>query len=115
MNCFREPRLSSPASQKRSFEADQFGTLVSGVAQRINPRATLELILRLQPGLRRVVVIGGTAEIDRQVLQRVKDAAQSIKGRVEIAFWDNLTMAELRQSVTMLPPGSAILFARDVS
>src|SRR5206468_9732342 len=62
---------------EEEIRTDQFGTLVSGLAQRVNPRATLELILRLQPELRRVVVIGGTAEIDRHVLQRVKEAAQS--------------------------------------
>ncbi len=97
---------------EEEVRTDQFGTLVSGVAQRVNPRATLELILRLQPEMRRVVVIGGTAEIDRQVLQRVKEAAQSIKGHIQLDFWDNLTMAELRKAVIAVPQDSAILYAR---
>ena len=97
---------------EEEIRTDQFGTLVSGVAQRVNPRATLELILRLQPELRRIVVIGGTAEIDRQVLQRVKEAAQSIKGHIQIDFWDNLTMAELRKAVIAMPQDTAILYAR---
>lgn len=49
---------------------DQFGGLVSGIAQRVDPRATLELILRLQPETRRIVVIAGTAEIDRDVFNK---------------------------------------------
>jgi PAS domain S-box-containing protein len=97
---------------EEEIRTNQFGTLVSGLAQRVNPRATLELILRLQPELRRIVVVGGTAEIDRHVLQRVKEAAQSIKGRIEIDFWDNLTMAELRKAVPTVPRDTAILYAR---
>jgi two-component system, LuxR family, sensor kinase FixL len=97
---------------EEEVRTDQFGPLVSGLAQRVNPRATLELILRLQPEVRRVVVIGGTSEIDRHVLHRVKEAAQSIKDRIEIDFWDNLTMAELRKAITAVPRNTAILYAR---
>ena len=97
---------------EEEVRTDQFGTLVSGLAQRVAPRATLELILRLQPELRRVVVVGGTTEIDRHVLQRVREAAQSIEGRIEIDFWDNLSMAELRKAVIAMPRDTAILYAR---
>jgi hypothetical protein len=65
---------------EEEVSSDQFGRLVSGIAQRVDPRATLELILRLQPETRRIVVIGGTAEIDRSVMNRVKDAATSFAG-----------------------------------
>jgi PAS domain S-box-containing protein len=91
---------------------DQFGSLVSGVAQRIDPRATIGLILRLQPETRRIVVIGGTAEVDRSVLNRVKDAARSFAGRVDFDFWDNRSLGELRQATSALPPQTAILFSR---
>jgi PAS domain S-box-containing protein len=91
---------------------EQFGSMVGGIAQRVDPRATLELILRLQPETRRIVVIGGTAEVDRSVLNRVKDAARSFANRVDFDFWDNRNMAELRQAVTMLPPQTAILVSR---
>jgi signal transduction histidine kinase len=91
---------------------EQFGSLVSGIAQRVDPRATLELILRLQPQIRRIVVVGGTAEVDLSVLNRVKDAARSFAGRVEFDFWNDRSMAELRQAVAALPPQTAILFSR---
>ena len=97
---------------EETLRTDQFGPSVSGLAQRVNPRASLELILRLQPETRRIVVIGGTAEVDRHVVQLIKESAQSFKGRVEIDFWDNLIMAELRQAVTTLPGETVILFAR---
>ena len=91
---------------------DQFGGLVSGIAQRVDPRATIELILHLQPETRRIVVIGGTAEVDRDVINRVKEAARSFAGRVDFDFWDNRSMAELRQTVSVLPAQTAILFSR---
>jgi signal transduction histidine kinase len=70
------------------------------------------LILRLQPETRRIVVIGGTAEVDRSVIDRVKDAARSFTGRGEFDFWENRSMAELRQAVAALPPQTAILVSR---
>jgi PAS domain S-box-containing protein len=97
---------------EEEIRTDQFGPLISGLAQRVDPGATLELILRVQPETRRIVVIGGTAEVDRQVLQRVKEAAQPFKGRIAIEYWDNLRMADLRQAVTALPPNTAILYTR---
>jgi PAS domain S-box-containing protein len=97
---------------EEEVRTEQFGTRVTGVAQRVNPRAMLESIIRLQPELRHIVVIGGTAEIDRQVLQRVKEAAQSIKSPIQIDFWDNLTMAKLREAVVAMPQDTAILYAR---
>ena len=98
---------------EEEIRPDQFGGgLFSGLAQRLNPGANFELILRLQPEVRRVVVIGGTAEIDRQVLQRVREAAASFKERIAIDFWDNRIIGELRQAVKGLPRETVILFAR---
>src|SRR5215831_8973713 len=91
---------------------EQFGHMVRGIAQRVDPRATLELIVRLQPETRRIIVIGGTAEVDRSVLDRVREAARSFAESVDFDFWDNRSMAELRQAVPALPPRTAILLSR---
>jgi len=97
---------------EEEVKTHQFGPLVSGVAQRVDPRATLDLIFRLQPETRRIVVIAGTAEVDGHVLDRVKQAARSFEERIEFDFWDNRSLAELRQAVAVLPAQTAILFAR---
>ena len=97
---------------EEEMRRDQFGSLVSGIAQRVDPRASIDLILRLQPETRRIVVIGGTAEVDRGVMNIVKEAARSFAGRVDFDFWDNLSVAELRQAVSALPAQTAILFSR---
>ena len=59
---------------EENISRDQFGSLI-GIAQRVDRRATMEWILRLQPETRCIIVIGGTAEVDRSVLNRVKEAA----------------------------------------
>ena len=60
---------------------------LSGLAQRVDARGTIDLILRLQPETRRIVIIGGTAEVDRSVLNRVREATRWFVGRVEFDFW----------------------------
>jgi PAS domain S-box-containing protein len=59
-----------------------------------------------------VVVIGGTAEVDRHTLNRVKADARAFGKKAEFEFWDNHSMAELRKGVAVLPARTAILFAR---
>ena len=91
---------------------EQLGRLVSGFAQQVDPRATIELILQLQPETRRIVIIGGTAEVDRLALDRAENAAQSFAGRVEFEVWNQRSMAEIRKSVNSLAPKSVLLFTR---
>jgi hypothetical protein len=57
---------------------DQLGSLVTGFAQQVDPRTTIEMLLRLQPETQRIVVIGGTAEVDRLVLDRAEQAGALI-------------------------------------
>jgi hypothetical protein len=40
------------------FRSDQFGPMVGGLVQRIDAHATLDLMLRLHPDVKRIVVIG---------------------------------------------------------
>ncbi len=85
---------------------------VSGLAQRVDPRGTIELILRLQPDTRRIVVIGGVAEVDRHVISRTKEAARSFAAPVEFDFWTDRPLAEMSNAVKSLAPHTAILFTR---
>ena len=97
---------------EEEISVSQLGPHVSGVAQRVDPRGTIELIFRLQPDTRRIVVIGGTAEVDRHVISRAKEAARSFPAPVEFDFWTDRPMAEMSNAVKSLPPRTAILFTR---
>ncbi|HEY6997855.1 MAG TPA: ABC transporter substrate binding protein, partial [Candidatus Binatia bacterium] len=97
---------------EEKLHPDQFGKKVSGLAQRLNPQATLELITRLQPEVNRVVVVNGTAEVDRQVKEKIQDAVQPFKNKMKVEFWDNRTIDELREAVKVLPAHTAVLFGQ---
>jgi signal transduction histidine kinase/ABC-type uncharacterized transport system substrate-binding protein len=89
---------------------DGFGNRVTGVVQRIDFQGALELILKLQPDTQRIVVIGGSAPLDRRYLGRTEEAARSFAGRVQFDYWANYSVAEMRQAVTSLPPRTVIFF-----
>ena len=90
--------------------ADGFGNRVTGVVQRIDFPGALELILKLQPDTERIVVIGGTAPLDRRYLGRTEEAARSLAGRVRFDYWTTRPLAEMRQAVASLPPRTVIFF-----
>ena len=89
---------------------------VTGIVQRFDLRGTLGLILRLQPDTRRVVVIGGTSDVDRATLGRIAEVSQALEG-IEFEFWTNRPTAELPGAVKSLPSGTVVLLSsvlRDV-
>jgi PAS domain S-box-containing protein len=85
---------------------------VAGIAQRSDPRGTIELIFRLQPEIRRIVLIGGTADVDRHVMSRAQEVARGYAGRAEFEVWDKRSMPEILKAVSSLPRQTAILFTR---
>src|SRR6476620_3611224 len=88
------------------------GGHMTGIAQRSDADGTIKLILRLQPDIKNIVVIGGTAEVDRQVTNRVLEVAPRFAGRPEFEVWDKYSIGEILKAVESLPPKTAILFSR---
>ena len=60
---------------------------VIGVPVKLEPEKTIEVALRLHPGARRVVVITGTSEIDRDWESLLRRAFRPLEGRIEFEFW----------------------------
>jgi len=87
---------------------------VTGIVQRFDLRGTLGLIMRLQPDTRRIVVIGGTTDVDRATLGRIAEASRALEG-VEFDFWTNRPVAELARAVRSLPEGTAVLLSTVIS
>jgi PAS domain S-box-containing protein len=88
------------------------GDRATGIAQRSDGDGTIRLILQLQPDVKRIVVIGGTTEVDRAVINRVMQAATSFKDKVEFELWNNRSMGEILNEVISLPSQTAIFFTR---
>jgi len=82
---------------------------VTGIVQRADVRGTLELILRLQPGTRRIVVIGGPSPLDRTFLRKTEDLVRSFSGKVEFDFWTR-SLAETQRAVASLPRNTVVFF-----
>jgi hypothetical protein len=108
------PRIPITAAgfTEESLTPDQFGLSFTGFAHRVDPSGTLELMRRLQPNLRRVVVVNGRAETDRLVMERIKAAARQFTEEFEFEFWDHLTLPQLRPALANLSRDTAVLYGR---
>ena len=83
---------------------------VTGVLMVVEAAATLEAARRLQPDLRRAVVVGGASPLDRLFLENVRqDLARHPPG-IEVSYLSGLPMTELRQTLAGLPPQTAVLY-----
>jgi len=94
------------------------GTNATGVAASFDYRGTLDLILRLQPDTRRIVVIGGVDSSSRGLVHEVGKTSLLYSNRVDFEYWTNQPMAELKAGVSGLPNGTVVLYTaifRDVS
>ncbi len=91
--------------------ADSLGGQATGLAEHSDTDGTIKLMLRLQPDIERIVVIGGTAEVDRHVTNRVLESARRFPG-VKFEVWDNRSVNAILKDVRSLPPRTAILFSR---
>jgi PAS domain S-box-containing protein len=97
---------------EEEFPANRVSGRVTGIAQHSDPAGTIELIRRLQPEIQRIVLIGGTADVDRDVMSRARQAAHSFAGRFEFEVWDKRSIPEILNAVRSLPPQAAIVFTR---
>ncbi len=81
----------------------------TGVENDMAPRDTVGLALQLLPGTRNIVVVGGVAALDREVLANVKKQLMSYEGRVEISYLTDLAMPDLLGRLRRLPSNTIIL------
>jgi signal transduction histidine kinase len=83
--------------------------LVTGVTRRLDPKATIEFILRLQPETTRLVVIAGGA-IFVPLEQLTRRDLLSFEPSLAADYWFDLPMDVVLARVKALPPRSAILY-----
>lgn len=99
------------AVNDRDLPGQPLGTQVTGLVARPDYQGTLEVIFRLQPDTRRIVVIGGmwAAEGSRPTLQAER-AIRAFADRAEFEFWTNRPLADLQSAVAALPAHSVVLY-----
>jgi signal transduction histidine kinase len=87
-----------------------FAAGITGVTATLDPVGTLELALRLQPGARQVVVVGGVGEIDRAFLDGVRLALHRYQGRLQATWLDHHTLEQMTAAVSQLPADTIVLY-----
>lgn len=88
----------------------------TGLILQFEAEATLELALRQNPGVRRVMVVAGTSPDERQEILSVRHDFRRFEGRVEFQYVTDVTLAELMTRLSKAPRDSIVLllnFAQD--
>jgi signal transduction histidine kinase len=84
---------------------------VTGVAITVDIAGTIDLARNLQPGLRRLAVVAGTALVDRSLTSLAREIfKKDFQGQLEWIDLTGLHMQELLERVSQLPDSTAILF-----
>ena len=81
----------------------------TGVMARLRPAETLNVALRLLPGTRHVVVVGGMGKFDERWEAIAKQAFQSYESKLEFMYLTDLTMPALLERLKHLP-GNTIIY-----
>ena len=83
----------------RQLSPDSHFTGAWGVAE---PEKTLNAALRLQPGTKRVVVVGGVGAFDRDTERIVRDSFRSYESKLDFTYLTELGMPELLDRLSRL-------------
>jgi signal transduction histidine kinase len=81
----------------------------TGVVGDIAAAKTLDAALRLRPGIKRVVVIGGLGDIDLERNAAIQNQLKSYESHLEISYFIGIPVPDLVQSLQNLPNDAIIL------
>jgi PAS domain S-box-containing protein len=98
------------AGTKRQVKALKSLLNFTGVVAWIDVQGTLTAALKLQPETREIVVVGGTARTDRVLQEEAREALRPYEGQLEVTYLTDLSMAEVLQWVSNLPPQTMIIY-----
>jgi PAS domain S-box-containing protein len=97
-------------ANRESIRPAELAADVTGVTMFMDWAGTAELALRLHPGTRRLVFIGGSGPTAREWEAQARRALSAFANRVEVNYLTGLPMAELLKSVATLPQGTVGIF-----
>lgn len=82
----------------------------TGVTSGLDLARTVLMTTRLQPEVRRVVVVSGSSALDQYYANLVRAQLTALAGRLEVGFWSGLPMPELLRRVADMPEHSALYY-----
>ena len=96
--------------EKSRIEGVKLGPNITGILIDAGFGATLEAALRMQPDVRKVVVVSGASEIDAKNLAKAQAQFHSYEGRVEFTYLTGLPMEELEKRLANLAEHTIIFY-----
>jgi len=81
----------------------------TGIEEQIAPAETLETALRLQPGTKHVVVVGGVSSFDKEQQEVVRQRLKVYENRLDISYLTNLATPDLVEHLRRLPDHTIVL------
>ena len=85
------------------------GAPVTGVWMRPEAAATVAVARRLQPGARRLVVVGGISPQDRALMEDIRLDLAGQPAGLETTYLEGLPLEDLRRALAALRPDSIVL------
>jgi PAS domain S-box-containing protein len=86
------------------------GRPITGTLAEIDLSRTVELILRLQPGTREILVISGASDSDRWRQSEARRQLDRLEKRVKLTYMDTGSVQDFVRTVARVPDGTVILF-----
>ena len=84
--------------------------LYTGVSETADFKANLDLLLRLHPTTKQIVIIIDTSVTGQQVLREISAVLPLYERRVSFVFLSDLTMDQLLEQVSRLPNDTLVLY-----
>ena len=83
---------------------------ITGTLAKIDLSKTVELILRLQPGTREILVISGVSDSDRWRQSEVRRQLEQLEKRVKLTYMNAGSVQDFVRTAARVPDGTVILF-----
>ena len=96
-----------PVDALRGWEP---GRSITGTLAKLNLSGTVELILRLQPGTREILVVSGASSRDQWLQSIARPQFEEFQKRVKFTYLTGVAVDDLVRTVTQAPDGTAIFF-----
>jgi signal transduction histidine kinase/ABC-type uncharacterized transport system substrate-binding protein len=96
-----------PSDALRDWETDR---PITGMLGKLDFSGTVELMLRLQPRTREILIISGASASDQWLESVARHQLDQLKKSVKFTYLTGVAVEDLASTVTRAPDGTAILF-----
>lgn len=108
---FPETQILAVAAEPRMVPAAFLEKNATLVTQRIDLPGMVEDILNMQPDTSHIAVVFGSSKLEMTWLEECRREFEKFEGRVKFIWMTGLTLAELIEKCSKLPPRSFVLHA----